>query len=196
MEAIILASSSPRRQEILKKLNIPFITMPSDEEETYPADIKIKEISEYLAIKKVNSVLKRVSSKQEVSWLLGADTSVILENKIYGKPKDVNEAETFLKELQGKCHEVVTGMALYNGALHEVTSRSVCAKVTMAPMSQKEIDWYLESGEWHGAAGAYRIQGLASCFIKKIEGTESCVMGLPIFELYDMLREQNYSIIE
>ncbi|MDE7391048.1 MAG: Maf family protein, partial [Treponemataceae bacterium] len=72
----------------------------------------------------------------------------------------------------------------------------VISQVTFAPMTQEEIDWYISTGDWHGAAGGYRIQGLASCFIKTITGTNSAVVGLPIFELYDMLKEQGYALIE
>lgn len=178
-------------------MNIPFIVMPSNQEESFPADLEPHKVSEYLAEQKLQNVLKQLGTKeQEVSWILSADTTIILNGKIYGKPKDVEEAEQFLKDFQGKTHEVVTAVNLYNGTLHAHTSRTITTKVTMAAMNQEEIDWYLGTGEWHGVAGAYRIQGLASCFIKKIEGTDSCVMGLPIFELYDMLHEQNYSIIQ
>ena len=86
-------------------------------------------------------------------------------------------------------------MALYNGRTHATSVRTAVTKVTFAPMTDEEIQWYIETGDWHGAAGGYRIQGMASCFISKIDGTNSCVVGLPIFELYDMLKEQKYSII-
>ena len=82
---------------------------------------------------------------------------------------------------------------MYNGNTKEIVKRTSINQVSFAKLTNKEIEWYLSTGEWHGVAGAYRIQGLASCFIKKINGSESSVMGLPIFELYDMLSEQNYS---
>lgn len=196
MEPIILASSSPRRQEILKLLNIPFKVMIPEFEENVPSDIPLEEVPEFFATKKVSAVAHSLPPSQEFSWILGADTAVICNKKIYGKPKDLEEAYQFLKQLQGKTHKVITGLALFNGELHYVTNRTVITKVTMSPMTDEEINWYLNSGEWHGAAGGYRIQGLASCFITKIEGTNSAVVGLPIFELYDMLKEQGYSIIK
>ncbi|MCR5725202.1 MAG: Maf family protein, partial [Treponema sp.] len=93
-------------------------------------------------------------------------------------------------------HDVYTGIALFNGKLMYIDTCTACTHVTFESMSEDEIDWYLDTGDWHGAAGGYRIQGLASCFIKKIEGTNSAVVGLPIFELYDMLKKQGYSLID
>ena len=196
MEPIVLASSSPRRQEILQSLNIPFIVHPADCDEQLVSSTDPHEVPELIAAKKVKSVMQ-VLANQEIPWMLGADTMIITsDGKLLGKPKDQDEATEMIKELSGTTHEVVTGLARYNGRLHDMSTRTSCNRVTIAPMSDEEIDWYVQTGEWHGAAGAYRIQGLMSCFIKKIEGTESSVMGLPIFELYDMLKEQGYSLID
>lgn len=193
MEPIILASSSPRRQEILKFLNIPFIVNPADIDETIPDDIKPEEAAEFLAARKIDAVARKIPAENEIGWILAADTIILHKNKIFGKPKNQDEAREFLNSLQGTTHKVITGIALFNGTAHYMTTRTSVNKVTFAAMSEEdEIESYLETSEWHGAAGAYRIQGKASCFIKKIEGTESSVMGLPIFELYDMLKEQNY----
>lgn len=192
MEPIILASSSPRRQEILRTLNIPFVVNPADIDETAP-DINVEEIPEFLAAKKVEAVAKRISQTTEPGWILAADTVILFKNKIFGKPKDIDEAREFLKKLQGTSHKVITGLALYNGKIHYMSTRTCINKVTFKEMTDREIEFYLSTSEWHGVAGAYRIQGMGSCFIKKIEGTESSIMGLPISELYDMLIEQNYS---
>lgn len=195
MEPIILASSSPRRQEILKKLNIPFLVHPSNFDEILPEDIPVEEASEYFAAKKVEDVVRSFPTDREIPWVLGADTVIIFNKKIYGKPKDRDQAFDFLKKLQGKTHDVITSIALFNGSLHYLATRKSVNKVKMAAMTDEEIEWYLSTAEWHGAAGAYRIQGLGSCFIEKLTGTESSVMGLPIFELYDILREQNYKFV-
>ncbi len=196
MYPIILASSSPRRQEILKLLNIPFLVHPANMEETYPSDLEIKKVPEFLAEKKVKAVMDSIQKEQEIPWILGADTVIILNNKIYGQPQSQEEAAEFLHDFSGCKHEVVTGLALYNGNTKEIVKRTSINQVSFAKLTNKEIEWYLSTGEWHGVAGAYRIQGLASCFIKKINGSESSVMGLPIFELYDMLKKQNYSLID
>ena len=195
MENIILASSSPRRQEILKALGIPFqVILPNIDESSFYTR-NASELPEILAKAKAQAVVRSRPAKQVVPWVLGADTLVVMGNKVYGKPKDHEEAFEFLSALQDRTHHVITALALYNGRNHVTTVRSASTKVTFAPMSKEEIEWYIDTGDWHGAAGGYRIQGMASCFITKIEGTNSCVVGLPIFELYDMLKEQGYSII-
>lgn len=196
MEPIILASSSPRRQEILKMLNIPFrVIMPSIDE-TITAGLETDEIPEFLAREKVIEVVRSLPSEQEIPWILGADTIIQKDGKIYGKPESQETAEEYLKEFQGSAHTAVTSLVLYNGRKRTTTSKTAKTKVTFAPMSDAEIQWYLETGEWHGAAGGYRIQSLASCFIEKIEGSQCCVQGLPIRELFDILNEQGYSILE
>lgn len=196
MEPIILASSSPRRQDILKMLNIPFqVIIPGIDESSFSSKTP-EELPEILAKAKVQAVIKSRPTQQVIDWVLGADTVVIHDSKTYGKPKNHEEAFSCLKELQGKTHTVVTSIALYNGKTHITNTKTAISKVTFSPMTDKEIEWYVETGDWHGAAGGYRIQGLASCFITKIEGTSSCVIGLPICELYDILKAQGYSIID
>lgn len=195
MEPIILASQSPRRQEILKMLGIPFQVYVPEFDEIPENGIKLEKMAEYFATKKVDYVARTFPKDAEIPWILGADTVVILDGKIYGKPKDMEEAAKYLNDLQGKTHKVMTSIALYNGKLHFLASRTVTTEVTFAPMTDEEITWYVEQSEWHGAAGGYRIQGLGSMFIEKINGTNSNVVGLPINELYDMLKEQGYSIL-
>lgn len=192
METIILASASPRRRKILKQLGIPFISRTARLDEIIPADIKAEDASEYLAARKVDAVVKSLIAGGEASWVLGADTTVIYKNKVFGKPKDQSEARQFLSVLQGNTHEVVTGIALFNAKLHHMDIRKSVNTVTFGSMTEKEIEQYLETREWYGAAGAYQIQGAASCFIKRIDGTESSIAGLPIFELCDMLKMQGY----
>lgn len=195
MEPIILASSSPRRQEILKMLDIPFQVILPNIDETLTSSVDTEDIPELLAREKVSAVIHSLPSQQEIQWVLGADTVIVKNGRIFGKPQSADEAAEFLKEFQGSTHTVITAVVLYNGKQKSTTSRVAKTKVTFSPMTDDEIQWYLESGEWHGAAGGYRIQSLASIFIEKIEGSQSCVTGLPIHELYDMLKEQNYSIL-
>ncbi len=195
MEPIILASSSPRRQEILRMLDIPFQVILPNIDETLTSSVDTEDIPELLAREKVSAVIHSLPSQQEIQWVLGADTVIVKNGRIFGKPQSADEAAEFLKEFQGSSHTVITAVVLYNGKQKSTTSRVAKTKVTFAPMTDDEIQWYLESGEWHGAAGGYRIQSLASIFIEKIEGSQSCVTGLPIHELYDMLKEQNYSIL-
>lgn len=196
MEPIILASSSPRRQEILKMLKIPFRVIIPNIDETLTTAIELEQIPELLAREKVTAVIHAQPAGQEIPWVLGADTLIIFEDKILGKPQTHEMAVEYLKKLQGNTHTVITSIVLYNGHTHETTTRTCKTKVTFAQMSEQEIEWYAETGEWHGAAGGYRIQSLASCFIQKIEGSYSGAVGLPIFELYDILKEQGYSVLE
>jgi len=196
MEPIILASSPPRRQEILKLMNIPFqVVMPNIDEKT-DGTIPAEQVPEYLAKKKVEAVVQMLPPKQEIPWVLGADTVIVLDGKLYGKPESQEQAAVFLKELQGRTHSAITAIALFNGRKHCTVSHTSITRVTFNAMSDAEIEWFINTGDWHGAAGAYRIQGLASCFISKIEGTNSCVVGLPIFDLYDILKSQGYSILD
>ncbi len=196
MEPIILASSSPRRQEILKLLNIPFRVIMPNIDETTSALIDSEDVPEMLAREKVMAVIRSLPPQQEIPWVLGADTIVLKDGKIYGKPQNQEEAESFLREFSGKTHEVITALALYNGKKKITTTRVSRTKVTFKDLTEEELQWYLDTGEWHGAAGGYRIQSLASILITKIEGSQSCVTGLPIYELYDILQEQDYSILE
>ncbi len=196
MEPIILASSSPRRQEILKMLKIPFrVIIPNIDETLIPA-IEKEQVPELLAREKVTAVIRSLPSGQEIPWVLGADTVILLDDKILGKPENHDQAVEYLTQLQGKQHTVLTALVLYNGRTHETKTRLCKTKVNFAPMNEDEINWYAETGEWHGAAGGYRIQSLASCFIKNIEGSYSGAVGLPIFELYDIFKEQGYSILD
>jgi septum formation protein len=97
-----------------------------------------------------------------------------------------------LSRLQGREHEVITAVSLYSGKAKTIDCRSVVSAVTFAALSKDEIEWYLNTGEWQEAAGAYKIQGLASCFVSRISGSPSSVVGLPIREFYVMLRENGY----
>ena len=196
MEPIILASSSPRRQEILKMLKIPFRVIIPNIDETLSSAIEQEQIPELLAREKVTAVIHSLPAGQEIQWVLGADTVILFKDKIIGKPENHEQAIEFLTALQGNTHTVLTAIVLYNGREKKTVSRLCKTNVTFAPMSKKEIEWYAETGEWHGAAGGYRIQSLASCFISNIEGSYSGAVGLPIFELYDILKEQGYSILE
>ena len=115
MEPIILASSSPRRQDILKMLNIPFRVIMPNIDESFTAGIDASETAELLAREKIIAVQRSLPSEQEIPWILSADTIVYQNGKIYGKPEDQDKAYEYLKELQGKTHTVITAIVLYNG---------------------------------------------------------------------------------
>ena len=125
MEPIILASSSPRRQDILKMLNIPFRVIMPNIDESFTAGIDASETAELLAREKIIAVQRSLPSEQEIPWILSADTIVYQNGKIYGKPEDQDKAYEYLKELQGKTHTVITAIVLYNGR-KKITSSRVC----------------------------------------------------------------------
>ncbi|MBE6349161.1 MAG: septum formation protein Maf [Spirochaetaceae bacterium] len=194
MEAIILASSSPRRQEILKKLGIPFRVIMPEIDENVGDDVELEQIPELLAIKKVRTVIQSFPQNQIIPWVFGADTMIICDGVPYGKPASAEEAAFILQTLSGKTHKVITSIALFNGNLNHIETKTNITEVTFKELTESEIEWYINTGEWHGAAGAYRIQDLASCFISKINGSYSSVIGLPIFEFYEILKEQGYEL--
>lgn len=190
MKELILASTSPRRQEILRKLEIPFRVIKPECDETYPPDIDIKSIPEYLAEKKVKSVLENQVSKNE--FILGSDTIVLSGNCILGKPKNREEALSFLKKLQGNEHSVISGVAVFDPNTQKIITTRSETKVFFTEATDKEINWYLDTDEWKDAAGGYKIQEKGAVFVKKIEGNYSNVVGLPIFEVYDILKRHGF----
>ena len=161
MEPIILASSSQRRQEIFRQLGIPYMVVMPEVQEDYPEDLTFEKIPEFLASKKIKAAMKILPQGQNVPWIFAADTLIFKDDKVYGKPENKEQAIEFLKELQNGTHTVITAIALFNGKINYLSTRTSINKVTFAPITDKEIEWYIETGEWHGVAGAYRIQGMA-----------------------------------
>jgi septum formation protein len=191
MESIILASGSLRRQEYFKLLGLPFSIMPSLIDESPGEITSPKELAENLAVKKVKKVIETLKDRLP-SWICGADTIISSGGEVYGKPKDREDAGNMLRRLSGREHEVITALVLYNGKTGTMDCRTVSSSVTFAAITEGEIEWYLNTGEWQGVAGAYRIQGLASCFISSIKGSFSAIVGLPMCEFYAMLRDNGY----
>jgi septum formation protein len=192
LEPIILASGSLQRQEYFRLLGLPFNIMLPHIDENPGAFCGPKAAVEGLAAGKVKKVVEVLKGRAS-GWIFGADTVVVSEETVFGKPENREEAKKTLRRLRGRTHEVITGMALYNGKTETIDIRSVTSRVSFAEISEDEIEWYLDSGEWQGAAGAYRIQGLGACFITGIQGSPSSVVGLPIREFYVMLRDNGYS---
>jgi len=191
MDSITLASGSPRRKEFFKLLGIPFNAIPADIDESITANTDGKRFSSELALKKVEKVLSDTRANPP-AWIFGADTVIEADNRIYGKAENRSEAAAMLRDLSGKRHQVITSMALYNRHENKTDCRSVSCGVIFSPLTDAEIEWYLDTNEWQGAAGAYRIQGIAACFIDRIEGSPSNVMGLPLRDFYVMLKDNGY----
>jgi len=195
LEPIILASGSPRRQEYFKMLGLPFIVKPAMIDESLCTQTDPEKLTLELAEKKIEKVANDMAndmSEHPPKWIFGADTVIVVDNKILGKPETREEAALMLKELSGREHRAVTSIALYNVNVKKMDSLTVSCKVNFTSISDEEIEWYLDTNEWQGVAGAYRIQGLASCFIDKISGSPGTVTGLPLHEFYVMLRNNGY----
>ena len=140
----------------------------------------------------MKSVLPHIGN-DPYRWVVGFDTLIETEGHILGKPKDRTEAERILETLSGKAHRVITGVALLPKKGVGILLDYCTSIVHFNPMKQDEIDYYLSTEEWQGAAGAYRIQGSGALYIKAIEGSYSNVVGLPLSLIYGMLRDAGYS---
>jgi septum formation protein len=162
---LILASTSPRRREILEQLRIPFEIVVPRYEETEGDPVEH-------AVGKARSV-----GSLDERPVLGCDTEVICDGRVYGKPENEQDAEAMLESLAGKTHEVVSGLALITPAWQEV-HRDV-TRVAFRPLDARDLAHYLASGEWEGRAGAYAIQGLGASLVERIEGDYLNVVGLP-----------------
>jgi septum formation protein len=195
MEPIILASGSLRRQEYFKLLGLPFNIMPSMLDETPRPGQNPREYTADMAVRKINKIIDQLRGRIPY-WICGADTVISVDDEIFGKAVDRDKAMTMLEKLQGREHEVSTSVALFNGRTQTIDCRSVQSIVTFAPLSEGEIDWYLNTGEWQGVAGGYKIQGLGGCFVTSIKGSYSAIVGLPLREFYVMLRENGYQYVD
>ncbi len=174
---IILASASPRRQELLKFIFPQFKICPSDVDETLPAGLSAQKCAEFLAEKKAKKVYEQFPD----SMAIGCDTIVVYEDKILGKPHDKEDAFNMLSLLSGKIHKVITGVCIYYGKKVEVFSE--LTEVEFYPLSETEINRYIETEEPFDKAGAYGIQGKGALFVKGICGDYFNVVGLPVSRL-------------
>jgi septum formation protein len=173
---LILASTSPRRREILEQLRIPFEVVAPRYEERQGDPVEH-------AVGKARSV-----GPFDERPVLGCDTEVICDGRVYGKPESETDAEEMLESLAGKTHEVVSGLALITPAWEEV-HREV-TRVSFRPLDARDLAHYLASGEWEGRAGAYAIQGLGASLVERIEGDYLNVVGLPGAPLVRLLAQR------
>jgi septum formation protein len=191
MYTIILASGSPRRRELLERVRIPCKVVSPQVDEEYgsggtPADRTIA-----LARRKVEAVLA-LFANEAPQWVLGADTVVEVDGLVLGKPAGIEEAERFLRLLSGRVHRVHTGLALHAGRERPIEVEAVSTEVRFRTLGDEEINAALESGEWAGAAGAYRIQERGAFLVEWIRGSWSNVVGLPLEAFYGMLKRTGY----
>jgi len=184
---LILASASPRRRELLKAAGISFTADAVDADETLAHQESAEEYVERIA--RLKATLG--AARHPNALVLGADTTVVVDGAVLGKPADDGDASRMLQQLSGRSHEVLTGVAVsWRGQMRSRVERTT---VWFKPLSADEIAWYVDSGEARGKAGAYGIQGLASRFIPRIEGSYANVVGLPVTAVLELLKEMAVS---
>ena len=181
---LILASASPRRAELLRAAGYAFDIVASEIDETIRGGESPSMYVRRLAAEKSAAVARRADADAIV---LGADTTVVVYEEILAKPRDDGDAAGMLRKLSGRRHDVITGISLRRGAFE--LSRVETTAVVFAPLTDEEIAWYVETGEGRDKAGAYAIQGFASRFIPRIEGSYTNVVGLPVAAVRELLTE-------
>ena len=189
---LILASNSPRRSALLSQINLKFIALPARIKEQILLNEKPEDYVERIALAKGN----RIAKKYPNSTVIGADTIVVLENKILGKPKTKIKAKEMLRELQGKKHKVITGISVINKSKNIELSQAIKTDVKMKALSEKEIDGYVRTKEPLDKAGAYAIQEIGAVLIDEIKGSYTNVVGLPLDALCELLRKAEIEIWE
>lgn len=186
MATLHLASGSPRRRELLAQIGVPFVTLIASIDESALPGESAEGYVERLAREKALAGLAALDEPQQ-AVVLGADTAVVLDGHILGKPVDRAEALATLAALSGREHQVLTAVAL--ASTTRVESRVVASRVRFRPLRTGEAEAYWASGEPRDKAGSYGIQGLAAVFVSQIEGSYSAVVGLPLCETAQLLRE-------
>jgi len=183
-EAFILASGSPRRRELLRQLGFSFKVIPSRLEETNQSGMEPRGHATYYAKEKAKEVAQRYPQE----WVLAADTIVVVDEKILGKPVNFTEATAMLSRLSGRSHHVITGVCLLHAQCGVEESQAVETEVFMRRLGAADIEGYITTGEPMDKAGAYGIQGIGGCLVQRIEGSYSNVVGLPLCETVELLR--------
>lgn len=191
MKQIILASSSPRRRNLLKMIGLPFKAVESKYEEVMDLSLNPHELAKKLSLGKAREVAKNYPN----AIIIAADTFIVCDGEYLSKVHNNKEAKIMLKKLSGKAHKVITGFTIIDTQTNKILTKSQETKVYFKKLTDHEIDAYIASGEPIEKAGAYAIQGLGSIFVEKIEGDYFNVVGLPIFTLIETLKEFGVNIL-
>lgn len=186
---IILASASPRRKEILENVNVKFTVVASNIDEVILDNEPPKELVMRLAFEKCMDVAK----KNEDALVIGADTIVVMDDQILGKPKNEEDAYNMIELLSNKKHQVITGISLINLSLDKKVIDYVVSEVTFKDLSKETIRDYINTKESLDKAGAYGIQGYGSLLVESISGDYFNIVGLPISRISDLLKE-NFNV--
>lgn len=190
MKKIILASSSPRRKKLLEQVGLQFEVIPSNYEEKKGTTSSPHDLVKRHAEGKAHDIAQHVTN----SIIIGADSIVYVKNEILEKPRSEKEAKEMLALLSGTSHEVITGVCILDSETGTSITKSASTKVFFKPLSRKEIDWYVSTGEPMDKAGAYAIQEKGALFIERIEGDYNNAVGLPVFSVFETLKTMDSTL--
>lgn len=192
---LVLASSSPRRQQLMGLLSLPYDIVVKPVDESVGSNLRPEQVVCELAMRKARVVLEEGISGKKDSIVIGADTIVVLDGMILGKPKDREDAFRMLSRLQGRTHEVYSGVACLDAVTGKTMVDYCQTTVTIKPLTERQIERYIQTGEPMDKAGAYGIQGYGALIVEKIEGDYYNVVGLPLSRLSDMLAEFGIEVL-
>jgi len=196
LKRVILASSSPRRIELLKQFGIEFEIIPSNVDESIDQSLSVEENVMQLAKKKAQEVFNKLGEDSKQSLVIAADTVVYIEGLILGKPSNEDEAFWMLRKINGKWHSVYTGVCIIDGQWERILAEYEKTNVYIKHMTDEEILRYISTKEPFDKAGAYAIQGFGSLIVEKIEGCFYNVVGLPLYRLNIMLQKLGYDLMK
>lgn len=180
-DSLILASASPRRREILKSAGLKFKIIPPHVNEDY---LQGESPSKHVRRLSRNKAMT-IARQHQHSWVLGADTIVVIDGMILGKPQNKTQAKNMLKTLSGRDHTVFTGFSIINSGKAVCRTKVVQSTVRFKSIRREEINWYINCAEPYDKAGGYAVQGKGACFIKSIRGSYTNVIGLPLCEVLE-----------
>jgi len=196
LHTLILASTSPRRKDLLSQIDLTFTIVPSDFEEDMSLPLSPDMLTMHLSKEKALAVAKDYPD----AVIIGADTVVAIDGAVLGKTHTNEDAQRMLSMLSGKTHQVITGLTVIIPAGESPTGVQIIESVasindvTFKPLAAEEIEWYIQTGEPLEKAGAYGIQGFGAMFVEKIEGSYSGIVGLPLEILYEIFRRNDYMV--
>ena len=185
LEKLVLASKSPRRAEILRAVNWPFESAPADIDE---AQKPLEDAPTYV-LRLAQEKAAAVARSRSEGLVLGADTVVVIEGTVLGKPRDDDDAVRMLRMLRGRWHEVLTGVALIRAGTDRSMTGQQTTRVKFSELTDEEIGWYVASGEPLDKAGAYAVQGMAGLLIEEVQGEYFNIVGLPIRLVYELAQK-------
>lgn len=186
---VYLASRSPRRRELLQQMAVDFAVIGADIDESVLDSESPSDYVRRIAIEKAEAGQSALLADDKLMPVLAADTAVILNGNIFGKPVNDDDARHMLQQLSGHTHQVMTAVALAKA--NQILCKVSVSDVTFARLSDEEINWYLQTGEGRDKAGSYAVQGLGAIFIEQIRGSFSGIMGLPIRETGQLLKQMD-----